>query len=71
MIGARLIADRRAWAAGRGLSALYLLTLGAADYFAGIGFRVVERSAVAVAVQASGEFTTTCPRSAACMMLIP
>ena len=69
-IGARLVADRRAWAASRGLSALYLLTLGAADYFAGLGFRAVERDAVAVAVQASDEFTTTCPRAAACMVLM-
>lgn len=69
-IGAGLIADRRAWAAGRGLSALYLLTLDATEFFAGLGFRVVERSAVAVAVQASEEFTTTCPRSAVCMLLI-
>lgn len=68
-LGRRLVADRQAWAASQGLSALYLLTEGAAEYFVGLGFRPVERGLVAPAVQASDEFTTTCPRSAACMQL--
>lgn len=66
-LGRRLVADRQAWAASRGLSTLSLLSVGAAGYFAGLGFRPVERDLVASAVQASDEFTTTCPRSAACM----
>ena len=68
-LGRRLVADRRAWAASHGLSTLVLLTVGAAEYFAGLGFRSSARDLVAAAVQASEEFTTTCPGSAACMLL--
>lgn len=68
-IGRRLVADRQTWAADHGLSSLYLLSVGAAGYFASLGFRPVERDQVAPAIQTSEEFTTTCPRSAACMLL--
>lgn len=64
-LGRRLVADRQTWAASHGLSLLYLLSVGAAEYFAGLGFRPVERDLVAPAVQASDEImwrAVTAPR---------
>ena len=50
-----------------GLPAVYLLTTTAADYFARRGFERIAREQVPATVQASVEFATACPTSAAVM----
>ncbi len=52
----------------RGIGTLYLLTTSAAGFFAKLGFRQLERSAVPASVAASAEFTRLCPASAVCLM---
>ena len=66
---------RKAVAQGEGVDAApVVVAAGVAGWVAGEGEAQraaadVERGLVAPAVQASDEFTTTCPRSAACMQL--
>ena len=52
-----------------GLEGVYALTTTAADYFPRLGFEVIERTAVPVAVQASSEFSVVCPSSATVLAL--
>jgi amino-acid N-acetyltransferase len=51
----------------RGLGKIYLLTNHASDYFERLGFQIVDRSDVDVAVKTSVEFTEACPDSAVVM----
>jgi amino-acid N-acetyltransferase len=50
------------------LEAVYLLTTTAQAYFAGKGFRRVDRKDVPAEIRASGEFAGACPASAICMV---
>ena len=50
-----------------GMEALYLLTTGAADYFARLGFAVVARDEVPQAIRATRQFANLCPASAVLM----
>lgn len=68
-LGERLVRERLAWAAGRGLGAVYLLTNTAAGYFPRLGFRPVDRASVPAAVRASLQFASVCPATAAVMVL--
>ena len=52
-----------------GREAIYLLTESAADYFAGLGFRPVERADVPVAITRTRQFSSLCPDSASCLFL--
>jgi amino-acid N-acetyltransferase len=54
-------------ARGRQVPALYLLTTTAKGYFPKFGFERIQRADVPPAVQASVEFTSACPSSAAAM----
>ena len=49
------------------ISALYLLTTTADDYFTRFGFERIERRQVPLSVQSSIEFTSACPSSATVM----
>lgn len=66
-LGGRLVAEAEREARARGLAQLVLLTQTAADYFASRGYRRIERAQAPVAVQASAEFSSLCPASAACL----
>jgi len=66
-LGRRMVADRLAWAEGRGLSEVYLLTSTAADFFARLGFSRIARDDVPAPVRASREFASVCPLSATVM----
>ncbi len=66
--GDALVRDRIVWAEAEGLVALYLLTTTAADYFPRFGFAPVERAQLPAAIQASREFSSVCPTSAAAMV---
>lgn len=56
-------------AKGMELKGIYLLTETARDFFVKIGFKVIDRNAVAEEVKASAEFSHVCPASAVCMYL--
>jgi amino-acid N-acetyltransferase len=67
--GRALVADRLAAARAMGLDAVYLLTMGAADYFRRFGFSPVPRESAPVELAASPEFAGACPASAICMVM--
>ncbi|MFM0329461.1 arsenic resistance N-acetyltransferase ArsN2 [Paraburkholderia strydomiana] len=50
-----------------GISELWLLTTTATEFFRKSRYVAVDRAAVPVEVQASTQFSTLCPSSAACM----
>jgi C_GCAxxG_C_C family probable redox protein len=50
-----------------GVEALYLLTTGAADYFARLGFAVVAREQAPEAIRDTRQFASLCPASAVLM----
>lgn len=54
-------------AEGRGLRALYLLTMTADHYFPRFGFEPIARDAVPAEIAATSEFRDTCPASAVAM----
>lgn len=67
-LGGRLTEAAIALARARGIRTLYLLTETAGPFFRRFGFTGIPRGEVAAAVQASVEFTTACPSSAAAMV---
>jgi amino-acid N-acetyltransferase len=69
-VGAGLTAAALDLAAARGVSAVYLLTSTAEQYFPRFGFERIERAEVPPGVQTSVEFTSACPSSAAVMRKI-
>ena len=50
-----------------GLSALYLLTTSAGDFFSRRGYRALPRDEAPAALRDSAEFSRLCPASALCM----
>ena len=54
-------------ASARGVSAVYLLTTTADNYFPRFGFERIGRADIPSAVQSSVEFTSACPSSATVM----
>jgi amino-acid N-acetyltransferase len=68
-IGAALTADRIAWAEAASLSALYLLTETAADYWPRFGFVRIARDAAPAPLMAAHEWKHGCPSSAVAMRL--
>ena len=68
-LGALLTEAIVAEARRRGLRALYALTTTADRYFPRFGFEVIERSAVALPVQRSGEYAEICASTAVTLRL--
>ena len=68
-VGDALTRDRIEWARRRGLSALYLLTTTAGDYFPRFGFARTERDTAPEAVRRSREFAEACPSTALFMSM--
>ena len=66
-LGRSLVSELERLARAAHISQLFLLTQTAADFFAGQGYRVVERSSTPQDVQGSEEFRSLCPSSAICM----
>ena len=65
---ARELCDRLlAVARERGIRTLYLLTMTAADYFAKLGFAVIDRDAAPSSVRGTAQYTSLCPSSARVM----
>lgn len=67
-LGRELVRRLVCVAEGRGLRALYLLTMTAEHYFPRLGFARVERGDVPAEVAATLEFRSACPASAVAMM---
>lgn len=66
--GRALVAAAERHAAGLGVRSLYLLTTTAADFFARLGYRRVERESAPDGVRRTREFASLCPASAAFML---
>ncbi len=66
-LGRELVRRLVCVAEGRGLRALYLLTMTAEHYFPRLGFARVERGDVPAEVAATLEFRSACPASAVAM----
>ena len=66
-VGRRLVDAILRMATDRSISALYLLTTTADDYFTRFGFERIERRQVPLSLQSSIEFTSACPSSATVM----
>jgi amino-acid N-acetyltransferase len=69
-IGARLTADRLAYARAAGASAAYLLTDTAAAYWQRHGFLPIDRSSAPEPITKSKEWSHACPASATAMKLL-
>ena len=67
-IGRKLVAAAEAAARDVGIGSLFLLTEGAGPFFARLGYRPIDRTQVAPAVQASGEYSVLCPVDALTMV---
>jgi N-acetylglutamate synthase-like GNAT family acetyltransferase len=70
-LGSLLVRDRLARAREAQLSAVYLLTTTATDYFARFHFAAADRAAVPETLATSTEFAEACPVSAACLVWSP
>jgi amino-acid N-acetyltransferase len=66
-IGSRLCDEAESLARAGSIADLYLLTTGAAEYFAAHGYCACARSDLPPAVQATAQFRELCPASAQAM----
>ena len=66
-VGEALVARREAAARLAGVSAFYLLTTSAADFFRRLGYVDVTRADVPAALAAHAQFRSLCPASATCL----
>lgn len=66
-VGARLTNAIERYAHRQGVTALYLLTTTAAEYFERRGYEQIERDALPEAIQATDEAARLCPSIAICM----
>lgn len=66
-IAGTLLTAMTSHATAEGVQTLYLLTTGAAAYFAGRGFGSVSRDAVPPAIRGTAQFSSLCPSTAVCM----
>lgn len=63
--GSRLVAALEARARELGVGELWLLTIDAGEFFAGLGYRPRRRSSAPPAIRDSAEFSSLCPADAA------
>lgn len=66
-LGRGLVANVEARALRNGISALYLLTMDAAAFFASLGYAVIARSEVPDAIRGTRQFAGLCPASSSFM----
>jgi amino-acid N-acetyltransferase len=66
-LGKQLANAIEAHARKTGVTALYLLTTTAADFFARRGYAVIPRQEAPATLQNTAEFSTLCPSQAVCM----
>lgn len=68
--GSTVVLKLLAEARNGGVQAAYLLTTSAQDFFAGLGFKTVERSKVPAPIQQTGQFSGTTCASATAMVQV-
>ena len=66
-LGYRLVEHIEAYARSQQISALYLLTTSADQFFGKLDYQVISRSSAPALLQATAEFQSICPDSAICM----
>ena len=66
-IGLKLVLSAERYARSRNVKSLYLLTLTAEAFFRKAEYSAIDRGSVPAAMQATCEFKTLCPATAACM----
>ncbi|HEY0464375.1 MAG TPA: arsenic resistance N-acetyltransferase ArsN2 [Polyangiaceae bacterium] len=66
-IGVKLVSAVESQACAQGVRDLYLLTNGAASYFANLGFVPIDRSQAPLEIRNTAQFSAWCPASAVCM----
>lgn len=66
-IAGRLTDFIASYAISNGIQKIYLLTIGARDFFARQGYREMERAHAPSAIQNTREFRELCPDTAVCM----
>lgn len=62
--GQALVAKAEAWATGKGIKAIYLLTLTASEFFSRLGYEVMPRTQAPASIAGTAQFTGLCPSSA-------
>lgn len=67
-LAAILLNKLQEYAAEQGITALYLITTTAREYFAKKGFKAIAREEVSSSLASSREFSTLCPSTATVMM---
>ena len=67
-LGRRIVRELERAARAAEIGQLVLLTQTAREFFAHLGYRVIERAAAPQDVQESEEFRSLCPSSATCMV---
>jgi amino-acid N-acetyltransferase len=66
-LGQRVVSELERVARSAGIEQLILLTQTAAEFFARLGYRAIDRDAAPEDVQKSEEFRSLCPTSATCL----
>jgi amino-acid N-acetyltransferase len=64
-LGSALVSHIERYARERGVSAIYLLTTTARDFFLHLGYRSMDRATAPQSIRATPEFSTLCPASSA------
>ena len=67
-LGKQLVAAMEAYAHEAGVRELYLITVTAEGFFAGLGYRSVPREQAAAAIGATTQFAELCPASSTFMV---
>jgi amino-acid N-acetyltransferase len=67
-LGRRIVEELESRAGAAGIDLLILLTQTARGFFAGQGYRVIERIDAPADVRGSAEFRSLCPSTAICMI---
>jgi amino-acid N-acetyltransferase len=63
-----LVAQAQRYAQQRGVRRIYLLTTSAADFFARMGYKRLERDGAPPAIRTTSEFAALCPASSVFMV---
>lgn len=66
-LGLHLVVAAEAWAAARGITALYLLTTAADEFFSRLGYETIAREQAPASIAATVEFRELCPSSSVFM----
>ena len=66
-LGKQLVCELESFAQRKGIKAIFLLTITAADFFRKLGYEVTQRAHVPASIAKTEEFKNICPVSAACL----